>query len=98
MHFRCAVENEDEDDSTHLETAAVNVHVGVVRELLKHGAKMKSADEDGCKHIHTAASNGHVEVDRELLKLLLIIIILFLLLLLFRLTPVLSDFMARELC
>ena len=98
MHFRYAVENADADDSIHLKTAAFKGHVGVVRELLKHGAKVESADEDGCTHIHTAASNGHVEVDRELLKLLLIIIILFLILLLFRLKPVFPDFMARGLC
>jgi len=98
MHFRYAVKNADADDSTHLKTAAFKGHVGVVRELLKHGPKVESADEDGCTYIHTAASNGHVEVDRELLKLLLIIIILFLILLLFRLKPVFPDFMARGLC
>jgi len=30
----------------HLESAALNGHVEVVRELLKHGAEVESGDED----------------------------------------------------
>ena len=41
---------------------------GVVRELLKHGAKVESADKDGWTALHTAAHKGHVEDVRELLK------------------------------
>jgi ankyrin repeat protein len=42
--------------------------VEVVRELLKHGANVKSADKAGCTPLYKAASKGHVEVVRELLK------------------------------
>jgi len=42
--------------------------VDVVRELLKHGAKLESASNYHWTPLYTAASNGHVEVVRELLK------------------------------
>jgi ankyrin repeat protein len=47
-------------------TAASNGHVGVVRELLEHGAKVEISDKDGWTSLYTAASNGHLEVVREL--------------------------------
>jgi ankyrin len=42
--------------------------VEVVRELLKHGAKVESANKYGSTPLNHAAFNGHLEVVRELLK------------------------------
>ena len=40
----------------------------VVRELLKHGAKMESANNYVWTPLNEAASNGHMEVIREFMK------------------------------
>jgi ankyrin repeat protein len=42
--------------------------VEVVRELLKHGAKVESADKNGRNPLYIAALKGHVEVVRQMLK------------------------------
>jgi len=48
--------------------AAVKAHVEVVRELLKHGAKLESANNNSSTPILIAAVKAHVVVVRELLK------------------------------
>ena len=40
----------------------------VVRELLKHGAKVESADNNGQTALNIAATRGHMDVVEELQK------------------------------
>jgi ankyrin repeat protein len=51
-----------------LNSAADDGHVEVVRELLKHDAKVKSANNSGWTPLKTAATKGHLDVVRELQK------------------------------
>ena len=44
------------------------VHVEVLRELLKHGANGNRAKKDDFTPLHIAGGNGHIEVLRELLN------------------------------
>ena len=62
------MESANKDGCKPLYRAAVNDHLEVVRELLKHGAKVESAKKGVWTTLYTAALNGHVEVVRELLK------------------------------
>ena len=53
---------------TPLYIAALNGHVEVVRELLKHGAKVESANKYDWTPLKSAAGIGHMDVVRELKK------------------------------
>jgi len=52
------VESADKDVWTPLESAALNGHVEVFRELLKHGAELESEDKDVWTTLELAACNG----------------------------------------
>jgi ankyrin repeat protein len=62
------VESANEDGWTALMSAAFKGHLEVVKELLKHGAKVKGADKDGWTPLKIAAKYGHMDVVEELQK------------------------------